>query len=39
MVMDYLKNGAYIFINFFTNTSATNNIPRYSLLCEMTCVE
>jgi hypothetical protein len=36
MVMDYLKNGAYTFINFFTNNSATNNMPRLALLCEVT---
>jgi len=36
MVMDDLKNGDYTFINFFTNNSATNNIPRQTLLCEVT---
>jgi hypothetical protein len=36
LIMDYLKNGAYMFINFCYKNSATNNIPRRALPCDVT---
>jgi len=36
MVMDYLKNGVIHLLIFVTNNSATNNIPRWAVLCEVT---